>query len=161
MQEAIRAIHHLGHATIADVDGVEVVALPFFEHLDGTDPHGQSGRLGGARSGQRGLVRLHQKARGCSSFSGGEAWRLGPAQEAMALQPHAAHVAIVAASVHSGTDPDDYVQRVEPSAQGGRKMAAAIADAVLAERPEGGWPAERLPNAYRGDGSGAGGCAIL
>ena len=60
-----------------------------------------------------------------------------------------------------GTDPNDYVQRVEPSSQGGKKMAAAIVDAVLAERPEAGWPAERMPNAYRGDGSGAGGCAIL
>ena len=88
------AIHNLGHATIADVDGVEVVALPFFEHMDGTDAN-------------------------------------------------------------------DYVQRVEPSSQGGKKMAAAIVDAVLADRPEGGWPAERLPNAYRGDGRGDGGCAIL
>ena len=60
-----------------------------------------------------------------------------------------------------GTDPADYVQRVEPSSQGGKKMAAAIADAVLAERPEGGWPAERLPNAYRGDGRGVMDCAIL
>ena len=40
------------------------------------------------------------------------------------------------------------MQRVEPSAQGGRKMAAVIADAVLAERPEAGWPGERtLPEA--------------
>jgi hypothetical protein len=65
-----------------------------------------------------------------------------------------------------GTDSADYVQRVEPSAQGGRKMAAVIADAVLAERPEGGWPGEnyrpRLGDhrAYRGDRAGAA-CAVM
>ena len=31
-----------------------------------------------------------------------------------------------------GSDRNDYVQRVEPSAQGGAKMATAIVDAVLA-----------------------------
>ena len=65
-----------------------------------------------------------------------------------------------------GTDTADYVQRVEPSAQGGRKMAAVIADAVLAERPEAGWPGEnyrpRLGDhrAYSGDGAGPG-CAVM
>jgi hypothetical protein len=65
-----------------------------------------------------------------------------------------------------GTDTADYVQRVEPSAQGGRKMAAVIADAVLAERPEAGWPGEnyrpRLGDhrAYSGDGAGRG-CAVM
>ena len=65
-----------------------------------------------------------------------------------------------------GTDTADYVQRVEPSAQGGRKMAAVIADAVLAERPEDGWPGEnyrpRLGDhrAYSGDGAGRG-CAVM
>ena len=91
LKACIETIHRLGHSAIADVDGVEVVAVPLFEHLDGTDTA-------------------------------------------------------------------DYVQRVEPSVQGGRKMGRAIADAVLAGRPEGGWPGERAPNAYRGDGSG--GCCI-
>ena len=65
-----------------------------------------------------------------------------------------------------GTDSADYVQRVEPSAQGGRKMAAVIADAVLAERPEGGWPGEnyrpRLGDhrAYSGDGRERA-CAVM
>ena len=78
------------------------------------------------------------------------------------LKGHGVEVVAVPLFEHlDGTDPNDYVQRVEPSSQGGKKMAAAIVDAVLAERPEGGWPAERMPNAYRGDGSGAGGCAIL
>jgi len=93
LQAAITAIYERAHQTIADVDGVEVVAVPLFRALDGTDTA-------------------------------------------------------------------DYVQRVEPSAQGGRKMAAVIADAVLAERPEGGWPGENYqprlgdPRVYRGDGGG-------
>lgn len=99
LQAAINTIYERAHQTIADVDGVEVVAVPLFHALDGTDSA-------------------------------------------------------------------DYVQRVEPSAQGGRKMAAVIADAVLAERPEGGWPGEnyrpRLGDhrAYRGDGAGAA-CAVM
>ena len=92
LKAAIATIHERAHLTIADVDGVEVVAVPLFRWLDGTDPA-------------------------------------------------------------------DYVERVEPSAQGGAKMAAAITDAVLAPRPEGGWPGESARNAYRG--AGAEGCAIL
>ena len=39
-------------------------------------------------------------------------------------------------------------------------MAAVITDAVLAERPEGGWPGENYPRAYRGDGAPPA-CAVL
>jgi len=64
LQAAIAAIHEFAHRTLTSVDGVEVVAVPFFRCMDGSDRA-------------------------------------------------------------------DYEQRVEPSAQGGRKMAAMIVDAVL------------------------------
>ena len=43
-------------------------------------------------------------------------------------------------SALDGKNPKDYCQRVEPSVQGGAKMAKLIVDAVLAQRPDGGWP---------------------
>ena len=63
LQAAIRAIYERATCEIGDVDGVPVIPLPLFEHLDGKDTH-------------------------------------------------------------------DYVDRVEPSAQGGEKMARAIIEAI-------------------------------
>ena len=37
LKACIETIHRLGHSAIADVDGVEVVAVPLFHALDGTD----------------------------------------------------------------------------------------------------------------------------
>ena len=50
---------------------------------------GQSGRLGGATAGHRGLIRLHLTAWGCPPHSGGESQPLRSHREAVALQPEA------------------------------------------------------------------------
>ena len=59
-------------------------------------------------------------------------------------------VAVPFFSALDGKDTHDYCQRVEPSVQGGSKMAKLIVDAVLAQRPADGWPGERAPRAYSG-----------
>jgi len=61
--------------------------------------HGQSGRLGEATAGHRGLARLHLKAWGCSPHPPGEAPHLISHREAVAFPPEAAQVADSAAFV--------------------------------------------------------------
>ena len=79
---------------------------------------GQSGRLGGATAGLHGPISLHLKAWGCSTHSEGEAWRLRPPQEAMALQPHPAQVVIFTTFDHTGCavqdQPEDRGRRRTP-----------------------------------------------
>ena len=64
--------------------------------------HGQSGRLGEATADHHGLHRLRLKACACSIDSEGEAQRLRSHREAVAFQPEAAQVDILAAFDHPG-----------------------------------------------------------
>ena len=68
-------------------------------------------------------------------------------------------VAVPLFSALDGKNPKDYCQRVEPSVQGGAKMAKLIVDAVLAQRPDCGWPGERARRAY--SGSSAPMCTVM